>query len=161
MQIEPWVPPCVFFDWSFSPWEFWGYWLVHIVPLMGLQTTSSPWVISLAPSLETIASPMDGCEHLLLHFSGTDRASQETALSGSCQLALVGIQNIVWDWWFFYDLDSQVGQSLDGHSFSLCSELYLCNSFNGYFVPHSKKNQSIHSWAFLPSWLSCVLQIVC
>ena len=43
----------------------------------------------------------------------------------------------------------QVGQYLDGHSFSLCSELCLCNSFHGYFVPHSKKGQSIHTLVFL------------
>jgi hypothetical protein len=37
MQMEPWVPPCVLFGWWFSPWEFLGYWLVHIVvPPMGL-----------------------------------------------------------------------------------------------------------------------------
>jgi hypothetical protein len=23
MQLEPWVPPCVFFGWWFSPWELW------------------------------------------------------------------------------------------------------------------------------------------
>ena len=31
MQGEPWAPPCVFFDWWFSPRELWRYWLVHIV----------------------------------------------------------------------------------------------------------------------------------
>jgi hypothetical protein len=37
MQLEPLVPPCVFFGWWFSPWELWEYWLVHIVaPPMGL-----------------------------------------------------------------------------------------------------------------------------
>jgi hypothetical protein len=37
MQLEPWVPPCVFFDWWFIPWELWGYWLVLIaVPPMEL-----------------------------------------------------------------------------------------------------------------------------
>ena len=44
-------------------------------------------------------------------------------------------------------MDPQVGQSLDGPSFSLSSE--LCNSFHGYFVPHSKKEQSIHTLVFL------------
>jgi hypothetical protein len=34
---------------------------------------------------------MDGCEHPLLYLSGTGRVSQETAISGSCQQALVGI----------------------------------------------------------------------
>jgi hypothetical protein len=43
-----------------------------------------------------------------------------------------------------YGMDNQVRQSLDGHSFS------LCNSFHGYFVPPSKKDQSIHTLVFLP-----------
>jgi hypothetical protein len=38
IELEPWVPPsCVLFGWWLSPWELWGYWLVHIVvPPMGL-----------------------------------------------------------------------------------------------------------------------------
>jgi hypothetical protein len=57
MQLEPWVSSCIFFGWWFNPWEFWGYWLVHIVvPPMGLQTPSAPWIFSLAPSLETMCS---------------------------------------------------------------------------------------------------------
>jgi hypothetical protein len=36
-------------------------------------------------------------------------------------------------------MDPQVGQSLDGRSLSLYSELCLCNSFHGYFVPPSKR----------------------
>jgi hypothetical protein len=43
--------------------------------------------------------PMDDCEHRLLYLSGTGRASQETAISGSCQLVHVGIRNNVWVWW--------------------------------------------------------------
>jgi hypothetical protein len=44
------------------------YWLVHIVvhivvPPMGLQTLSAPWVLSLASSLETLCSVHDGGEH--------------------------------------------------------------------------------------------------
>ena len=72
MQLEPWVPPCVLLDWWFSPWELWGregYWLVHIVvPLMGLQTPSTPYVLPLAPSFgESVLSSMDGCEPSLLY----------------------------------------------------------------------------------------------
>jgi hypothetical protein len=44
---------------------------------------------------------MDGCEHPLLYLSGTGKASQKTALSGSCQQALVGIHNSVCVWWLF------------------------------------------------------------
>jgi hypothetical protein len=42
-----------------------------------------------------------------------------------------------------------VGQSRYGYSFRLCPELCLCNSFHGYFVPHSKKEQSIHTLLLL------------
>jgi hypothetical protein len=38
-----------------------------------------------------------------------------------------------------YGIDRQVGQSLDG----LCSTLCFHISSGGYFVPHSKKDQSI------------------
>jgi hypothetical protein len=57
IQLEPHVPPCVFFDWWYSSKELWEYWLVHIdVPPMGLQSPSAPWVLSLAPSLGTLSS---------------------------------------------------------------------------------------------------------
>jgi hypothetical protein len=46
-------------------------------------------------------------------------------------------------------MDPKVWQSLDGHSFSLCSTLCLYNSFREYFVPPSKKDQSIHTLVFL------------
>jgi hypothetical protein len=52
-----WLEPCVLFGWWFSPWDLWGYWLVHIVaPPMGLQTPSATWVLSLSPPLETLCS---------------------------------------------------------------------------------------------------------
>ena len=46
-------------------------------------------------------------------------------------------------------MDSQVGQSLDGSSLCLSSKLCLCNSFHGYFVPDSKKGQSVHTLVFV------------
>jgi hypothetical protein len=30
-QLEPWVPPCVFFCWWFSHRELWGYWLLLFI----------------------------------------------------------------------------------------------------------------------------------
>ena len=44
---------------------------------------------------------MVGCEHSPMYMSGSGRASQETALSGSCQQNLVGICSSVWVWWLF------------------------------------------------------------
>jgi hypothetical protein len=59
-----------------------------------------------------------------------------------------------------YGMDPQVGQSLDGPSFSLSSELCLINSFHGYFVPHSKKEGSSHTLVFLPDFrLFCKLYL--
>jgi hypothetical protein len=46
-----------------------------------------------------VLCPMDGCEHPLLYLPDTGRSSLETAISGSCQQALVGIHNGVWVWW--------------------------------------------------------------
>jgi hypothetical protein len=42
---------------------------------------------------------MIACEHLPLYLSGSGRTSQETAISDSCQYALLGICNNVWVWW--------------------------------------------------------------
>jgi hypothetical protein len=50
---------------------------------------------------DPVLCPMDDSEHPLLYLSGTGRASQETAISGSCQQALVGIHNSVWFSWLF------------------------------------------------------------
>jgi hypothetical protein len=61
-------------------------------PFSSLGTSSCPFIG------EPVLSPLDGCEHTLLYLSGIGRASQETAISGSCQKALVGIHNSVWVW---------------------------------------------------------------
>ena len=55
-------------------------------------------------------------------------------------------------------MDSRVGQSLDGLSLHLSSELCLCNSFHENFVPDSKKEQSIHTFVFL---LLGLVKIIC
>ena len=56
-EERPLVLSCVLFGWWFSPWELWRYRLVHIVvPPMGLQTPSAPWVLLLAPPLGTLCS---------------------------------------------------------------------------------------------------------
>ena len=131
MQLEPWVPPCVLFGWWFSPWELWGYWLVHIVvPPMGLQTPSAPWVLSSSSIGDLVLSPMVGREHPPLCLSVTGRASQETPIrllsASTCwhPQYFLGLVTI-------YGMDPQVGQSLDSLSFSLCFTLCLCISSHG------------------------------
>lgn len=85
----------------------------------GLQNLSTPSVISLTPPLGTQCS----AQWLAL---SSDWASQETAISGSFHQALLGICLSVWVWCLsVLRMDSQVGPSLDGFSFSLCSTLCL------------------------------------
>jgi hypothetical protein len=48
-----------------------------------------------------------------------------------------------------YGMDPRIWQSLDGPSFRDSSKLCLCNSFHGYFVPNSKKGQSVHTLVFI------------
>jgi hypothetical protein len=56
-----------------------------------------------------VISSVDGCEHTLLYFSGTGRASQEMGRSGSCQKALVGFCNSVCCCWLFMGWISRWG----------------------------------------------------
>jgi hypothetical protein len=63
MQLEP----CVLLGWWHSPLEFGGGWLVDIIVLpMGMQTPSTPSVLSLTPSLWTIHSVQWLAESILL-----------------------------------------------------------------------------------------------
>jgi hypothetical protein len=54
-------------------------------PFSSLGTFSSSFIG------DPVLGLMDDCEHPLLYLPGTDRAPQETAISGSCPQALVGI----------------------------------------------------------------------
>ena len=103
-------------------------------PFSSLGAFSSTFIVDL------VLHTKDGYEHPSLYFSGTGGASQETSITCFCQLALVGIHNSLLGLVTVNGMDPQVGQSLDGHFFSLCSTLCLCNSFHGYFVPPSKKD---------------------
>ena len=69
----------------------------------GFKPPSAPWICSLAPSLGTLCSVQWMAESIHLYLSGSGRASQETAISGSCQQNLVGIRNSVWVWWCLWD----------------------------------------------------------
>ena len=62
----------MFLLWGFSPLQLPGYFSGSFIG-------------------DLVLHPMDDCEHPLLYLPGTGRASQETAISGSCQQALVGI----------------------------------------------------------------------
>jgi hypothetical protein len=103
MQLGSQVPPCVFFDWCFSPRELWEYWLVHIVvPPRGLQSPSAPWELSLAPSLWTVCSVQWMTESI--HFC-ISQALAETLRRQVCQAPdskhLLASAISIWVWWLF------------------------------------------------------------
>jgi hypothetical protein len=68
--------------------------------------------------------PIADYEHSLLYLPGTGIASQEIAISGSCQQNLAGICKCL-GLLAVYRMDPQVGQSLDGPYFHLSSKLCL------------------------------------
>jgi hypothetical protein len=72
-------------------------WLVDIVVIpMGLKPLQAPLILSLtSPLVEPRLSLKVACEHPPLYLSGSGRASQETAISGSCQHALLGIHKSI------------------------------------------------------------------
>ena len=89
---------------------------------------------------DTVLSPMVDWEHLILYLSGTVRASVSKHLLASTVVS--GFGDCIWD-------GCQERQHLNGLSFNLCSTLCLCNTSYGYFVPPSKKGQSIHTLVLL------------
>ena len=69
-------------------------------PFSSLGTFSSSFIRG------PVFYPIDDCEHSVLYLPGTGIASQEIAISGSCQQNLAGICNSVWVWWLFMGWDS-------------------------------------------------------
>jgi hypothetical protein len=76
-------------------------WFILMFLLWGCKPLSSLCPFSSSYIGDPVLSLMDGCEYPLLYWSGTGRASQETAIAGSYQQALLGIHNSVWVWWMF------------------------------------------------------------
>ena len=150
MQLEPWIPPCVFFDWWFSPRELWCYWLVHIVvPPRGLKTPSASWVLSSSSFIgDPVLCPMHGCEHPLLYLSGTSRDSQEAAILGSRQQNLFGIQ-------LFMGWIPRWGVS----EWSFDQSMLPVKPSMGTLFPFKEGLKNPH-FALPSSWVSCVLKIV-
>jgi hypothetical protein len=127
-----------------------GYWLVHIVvPPKGLQAPSTPWVLSLAPSLGTLCSVqwMAVSIYVCICQALVEPLRRQLYQASVSKLLLASTIS-VWVWWLFIGWILKCG-SLWSNSFSIYSKLCLCNSFHGYFVPSSKKNQNIYTLVFL------------
>jgi hypothetical protein len=108
--------------------------------------------------------PIDDCEHPLLYLPGTGIASQETAISGSCQQNLAGICNSVSVWWLIMGWIPGWG--------SLCMVLLSVSSPNfvsvapsmGILFPILRRNEVSTLWySFFLSFMcfaNCILGIL-
>jgi hypothetical protein len=94
-------------------------------PFSSLDTFSSCFIG------DPVFHPIDDCEHPLLYLPGTGIASQETAISGSCQQNLAGICNSVWGWCLFIEWIPRWGSlwmvlpSVSAPNFKKCYLLYI------------------------------------
>jgi len=137
MWLEPWVHPCVLFGWWFSPCKLW---LVGIVVLMGLQIPSATSILSLIPSMGTpfsvqwLAASIRLCIcYALAEPLRRNPYQAPVNMHFWASAILSGFGGCM----YIYGLDPQVGQSLNDHSFSLCSKLclhipsyeYFCSPF--------------------------------
>jgi hypothetical protein len=66
-------------------------------PFSSLVTFSSSFIRG------PVFYPIDDCEHPPLYLLGTGIASQEIAISGSCQQNHSGICNSIWVWWLYME----------------------------------------------------------
>jgi hypothetical protein len=134
----------MFILWGFSPLLFPGYFSGSF---MG----------------DLVLHPIDDCEHPLLYLPATGRASQETAISCTCQQALVGISLVTGFGSGLWDGSPSGAVVLNSHSFGLCSKLCLYNSFYGYFVHILRRNKVSTLWSsFFLSFMwfvNCILGI--
>ena len=116
-------------------------WLIFLI-LLSFYGVANPFrSLSTFPNSsisDAMLSPMVGCKHLLLYLSGSGKASQKIYqdpvnkhfLSSTI---VSGIGDCIWD-------NSQVEQSLNDFSSSLCSTICLHISSLEYFVPLSKND---------------------
>jgi hypothetical protein len=108
---------------------------------LGTFSTSFIW--------NPMLSPMGSCEHPLLYLSGSGRASHETAISGSCQQALICIHNSVWFSWLFIEW-------IPRRAVSALNFVSITPSM-GILFPLLRRSKVSTIWS---SFLSFILQIV-
>ena len=121
----------VFFDWWFSPWELWGYWLVHIVVLLwGCKPLQLLGIFSLTPPLGTLCSVQ--WMAVSIHFcicqalaEPLRRQLYQAPVSKLLLASAIGLGLVV-----VYGMDAQVGQPLDSLFYSFCS-----THLSPYFLP--------------------------
>ena len=140
--------------------SLWGYWVVHIVPPLRLQTPIASWVLSLDPPLGSLCSV-----HWLavsIHFCICQALAEplrgqlyQTPVSKHLLASTIvsGFSNCMWD-------GLQVWQSLNGLSLSLCYTICLRISPHGHFDPPKRITVSTLWCSFLLSFTLSVNWIV-
>jgi hypothetical protein len=117
--------PSIPLHWGIKPSQDQG----PLLPLMPDKAPSTPLVLPLNSAIGVpVLSPVVGCEHPRLYWSGSVRASQKTAVSGSCQQALLGISNTVCVWCLHVGWIPRLGNLWKAFS-SVSAPLCLCISF--------------------------------
>jgi hypothetical protein len=102
-------------------------------PFSSLGTFSSSFIWG------PVFHPTDDCEHPLLYLPGTGIASQEIAISGSCQQNLAGVCNSVWVWWLFMGWILRWGSLWMVLPSGSDPNFVSVTSSMGILPPHSKK----------------------
>ena len=132
---------------------------------MGLQTPFSS-LCSFSSSFigDHVLNPMDDCEHPLLYLSGTGRASQETAIPGSSQQALVGIHNSGWFWWLFMGWIPKWGSLWMVNPSVSAPQVVSVTPFMGVLFPLLRRTEVSTLWSsYLLSFMrfvNCILGIL-
>jgi len=85
---------CVLFGWWFSPWVLWLAWHYRSYRVANPFSFFNP--VSNSSIGNPILSSVVSCEDPPVYLSCSAKASQETAILGSCQIALLGIPNSDW-----------------------------------------------------------------
>ena len=159
MQLKPWVTPCALFGW----WS-----LEALGVQVGSYCCSSYMVANPFSSFypfsnssfgDLVLSPIIGCEHPPLCLSGSFTASQETAISRSCQHALLGMHNSVWVWWLYMEWISTWG-SLRMAFPSISAPHFVSVFFLMSIMFPFLRRTKAPNFDLPSSWASCCLWIV-
>jgi hypothetical protein len=130
---------------------------------MELQIPAAPWILSLAPSLGTLCSFQ--WMTVSIHFC----ICQALAKPLRRQIYQAPVSNSCWHpqyclfWEVVYGIYPLVGQSLDGHSFSLCSELVSVTPSMGILFFLLRKMEVSTLWSSFLSFMyftNCILGIL-
>jgi hypothetical protein len=117
-----------------------------------MQTPSATWILSLTPSLGTL---------YFIQWMAVSTPSlfvrSRLLPASSCWQPQYCLGLVV-----DYVMNPKVEQSLDGHPFSLCPELYLCIPFHGNFLFPLLRRIKVWSLFFLNfmCFTNCILGIL-